>query len=214
MAEDGSWDSIRKHGLLSTSSLLDLYGYAGKARRELEAERRPESVLIATEGLPHAIVRDQKPMTASALEKCLTDGTTPDEWFKTLNSRVFFWLSKEKLRGLLGARAYRERPQTVLTLDTASLIGANRERVRLSPINSGATIYRPAPRGLDTFLPVSDFPFENRRKTRTLQNAIVELTVLGGVSDIADHAIAVHSIHNGKQTELWRRKGTNSADGP
>jgi hypothetical protein len=108
MAEDGSWDSIRKHGLLSTTSLLDLYGYAGKARLELEAARRPESVLIATDGLPHAIVRDQKPMTASALEKCLTDGTTPAEWFKTLNSRVFFWLSKEKLRGLLGARAYRE----------------------------------------------------------------------------------------------------------
>ncbi|MDH2399205.1 hypothetical protein ABIB85_007488 [Bradyrhizobium sp. JR1.5] len=214
MAEDGSWDSIRKHGLLSTSSLLDLYGYTGKARRELEAARRPESVLIASDGLPHAIVRDQKPMTASALEKCLTDGTTPAEWFKTLNSRVFFWLSKEKLRGLLDARAYRDRPQTVLTLDTASLVGANRERVRLSPINSGATIYNPAPRGLDTFLPISDFPFEKRRKTRTLQNTIVELTVLGGVSDIRDHAIAVHSIHNGKHTELWRRKGTNSADGP
>lgn len=214
MAEDGSWDSIKRHGLLSTTSLLDLYGYAGAARRELESARRPESVLIATDGLPHAIVRDQKPMTASALEKCLTDGTTPKKWFETLNARVFFWLSKERLRGLLGARAYRERPQTVLTLDTASLVGVNRERVRLSPINSGATIYNPAPRGLDTFLPISDFPFDKRRKTRTLQNAIVELTVLGGVSDIEDHAIAVHSIHNGKQTELWRRLGTDPADGP
>jgi hypothetical protein len=214
MAEDGSWDSIRKHGLLSTSALLDLYGYTGKARRALESARRPESVLISTDGLPHAVVRDQKPMTASALEKCLTDRVTPEQWFETLNARVFFWLSRKRLRKLLNARAYRLRPQTVLTLDTASLVDANRERVRLSPINSGATIYNPAPRGPDTFGTVSDFPFEERRKSRTLDNAVVELTVLEGVTDITRHAIAVHSIHGGKKTELWRRPGTDPEDGP
>jgi hypothetical protein len=214
MAEDGSWDSIRKHGLLSTSALLDLYKYNGKARHALESARRPESVLISADELPHAVVRDQKPMTAPALEKCLTDGTTPEQWFETLNSRVFFWLSRERLRGLLNARAYRSRPQTVLTLDTASLVDANRDRIRLSPINSGATIYNPAPRGLDTFSTVSDFQFDERRKTRTLDNAVVELTVLGGVPDIPDHAIAVHSIHSGKKTELWRRPGTDPDDGP
>jgi hypothetical protein len=214
MAEDGSWGSIRKHGLLSTGSLLDLYGYKGNARHALESARRPESVLISTDGLPHAVVRDQKPMTASALEKCLTDDVTPEQWFETLNARVFFWLSRRRLRKLLNARAYRARPQTVLTLDTASLVDANRDRIRLSPINSGATIYNPAPRGPNTFCTVSDFQFEERRKSRTLDNALVELTVLGGVSDITDHAIAVHSIHGGKMTEFWRRPGTDPEDGP
>jgi hypothetical protein len=214
MAEDGSWDSIQKHGLLSTTSLLDLYKYTGKPRQELESIRRPESVLISADGLPNAVVRDQKPMTASALQKCLTDGTTPEQWFETLNARVFFWLSRERLRGLLNAKAYRGRAQTVLTLDTASVVAANRDRIRLSPINSGATIYNPAPRGRDTFSTMSDFPFDERRKTRTLDNAVVELTVLGSVSDIKDHAIAVHSIHDGKQTELWRRMGTKADDGP
>lgn len=214
MAEDGSWDSIQQHGLLSTTSLLDLYKYKGKARRELESARRPQSMLISADGLPHAVVRDQKPMTASALEKCLIDGTTPEQWFETLNARVFFWLSRERLRGLLNARAYRDRPQTVLTLDTASVVAANRDRVRLSPINSGATIYNPAPRGLRTFSKVADFPFEERRKTRALDNTVVELTVLGGVSDIKDYAIAVHSIHGGLQNELWRRTGTKADDGP
>jgi hypothetical protein len=213
MAEDGSWDSIRKHGLLSTSALLDLYGYNGTVRHALEFARRPESVLISAGGLPHAVVRDQKPMTASALEKCLTDGVTPEQWFETLNARVFFWLSRKRLRKLLNARAYRERPQTVLTLDTASLVDANRDRIRLSPINSGATIYRPMPRGPDTFRTVSDFQFDERRKTRTLDNAVVEVTVLGEVSNITDHAIAVHSIHRGKPTELWRRPGTDPNDG-
>lgn len=214
MAEDGSWDSIVRHGLLSTTALLDLYKYAGKARCELESARRPESVLISADGLPHAVVRDQRPMTASALEKCLTDGTTPERWFETLNARVFFWLSRTRLRGLLHARAYRGRPQTVVTLDTASLVAANRERVRLSPINSGATIYNPASRGLATFATVWDFPFEERRRTRILDNNVVELTVLGGVSSITDHAIAAHSVHHGKQTELWRRAGTDLEDGP
>jgi hypothetical protein len=214
MAEDGSWDSIREHGLLSTSSLLDLYGYSGKARDALESARRPKSVLISADGLPHAVVRDQKPMTASALRKCLSDGTTPEQWFETLNSRVFFWLSRERLRGLLNARAYRGRPQTVLTLNTASLVEANKDRIRLSPINSGATIYNPVPRGPDTFCTLSDFQFDERRKTRTLDNTVVELTVLGGVQDITDHAIAVHSIHGGKQIELWRKAGTDPNDGP
>jgi hypothetical protein len=61
---------------------------------------------------------------------------------------------------------------------------------------------------------VSGFRFDERRKTRTLDNAVVELTVLGGVSDITDHAITVHSIHGGKKTELWRRPGTDLDDGP
>ena len=130
MAEDGSWDSIRQHGLLVPTALLDLYGLEGQRRRELESERRQSWYRISANGLPDAVVRDQKPMTKTALEKCLSDGTTPEQWFELLNSRVFFWLSRERLRGLLGARAYRGRPQNVLTLDMASVLEAHRERVR------------------------------------------------------------------------------------
>ncbi|MEG9861289.1 MAG: hypothetical protein V6Z81_02105 [Parvularculales bacterium] len=32
MAERGSWSSIEKQGLFSTSALLDLYGYTGEER--------------------------------------------------------------------------------------------------------------------------------------------------------------------------------------
>ncbi|MGY4167528.1 DUF7002 family protein [Bradyrhizobium sp. USDA 4529] len=214
MAEDGSWESIQKHGLLSTTSLLDLYELKGEPRIALESARRPDSVVISSDGLPHATVRDQKPMTASALEKCLTDGTTPKEWFETLNARVFFWLSKKRLRKLLGARAYRDRPQTVLTLDTAGVLKAHRDRIKLSPINSGATIYNPAKRGLATFQSVSDFPFAERRKSRSLHDAVVELTVLDGVRDVMDHVIAAHMVYKGEQKELWRREGSDPEDGP
>jgi hypothetical protein len=214
MAEDGSFESIRAHGLLSTSSLLDLYSIEGEERIALESRRRPESVPLSRDGFPKAIVRDQKPMTESALQKCLTPGVTPREWFEILNGRTFFWLSKERLRRLLDARAYRERPQTVLTVDTASLVNAHRDRIELSPLNSGATIYDPQPRGPDTFLPIADYPFEERRKTRSVDNAVVELVVREGVPDIADHLIAAHRIHSGVQQELWRRPGTDVSDGP
>jgi hypothetical protein len=214
MAEDGSFESIRKHGLLSTSSLLDLYNITGQQRIALESKRRPESVTISKVGLPNAIVRDQKPMTESALKKCLANDINPTQWFEMLNGRAFFWLSRDRLRGLLSARAYRGRPQTVLTVNTASLLQAHRDRIELSPLNSGATIYNPQPRGRDTFLPVGSYPFDERRKTRSIEKSVVELVVRDGVPDISDHLIAAHRIHNGKQKELWRKPGTAPDDGP
>jgi hypothetical protein len=214
MAEDGSWDSIRRHGLLSTSALLDLYEVDGERRLALEAQRRPDSVPISGEGLPDAVIRDQKPMRTSALAKCLVGGVTPEEWFRLLNERVFFWLSRDRLRGLLNARAYRGRPQIVLTLDTASVVAAHRPRIELSPINSGATIYNPQPRGRNTFLPIGDYPFDERRKTRTIAKAVVELVVCDGLPDIMDHLVAVHRINGGDRQELWRRAAADPADGP
>jgi hypothetical protein len=214
MAGDGSFKSIWTHGLLSTSSLLDLYGIKGKERAALESQRRSEPVTISREGLPNAIIRDQKPMTESALKKCLADGVTPSEWFKILNDRAFFWLSRNRLQGLLDARAYRGRPQTVLTLDTASLLNTHKDRIELSPLNSGSTLYTPQPRGPNTFLSVADYPFDERRKTRSVDNAVAELVVRGGVPDISNHLIAAHRVHEGVQQELWRRPGTGNDDGP
>ncbi len=44
MAEDGSWPSIRRHGLLSTRALVDLYRVPAVQRRALLEARRPDSV--------------------------------------------------------------------------------------------------------------------------------------------------------------------------
>lgn len=214
MAEDGSFESIIKNGLLSTTALLDLYGVSGEERETIERRHRPDCVTITKKGLPDAVVRDQKPMREGPLKECLTDGLTPADWYQILNKRAFFWLSQDRLRSLLGARAYRNRPQTVLTVDTASLVDAHRDRIELSPLNSGATLYRPLPRGVGTFVSISDYPFEERRKTRPFSTSVVELVVCGGAPDIKDHLIAAHRIHNGNQKELWRKAGTAADDGP
>jgi hypothetical protein len=213
MAQDGSWPAIRAHGLLSTQALLDLYGVEGARRAELLSRRRPQSVPLARAGLPGAVVRDQKPLTDEGLRRCLDPGLTPQRWYEILNAQVYFWLSRERLRRLLGARAYRAAPQTILTLRTASLVAAHRDRVRLSPINSGATIMRPQPRGLRTFRTIADYDLVERRGRRPV-DAVVELTVQGGVPDVAAHVLAVHRWAGGAAEPVWRAPDAGPDDGP
>ncbi|MBY0298615.1 MAG: hypothetical protein K2X71_21680 [Methylobacterium sp.] len=212
MAEAGSWDAIRTNGLLSTRALLDLYGVAGETRDAILSRRRPHAVTLRRAGLPDAVVRDQKPMSDAGLRACLDDGLTPAGWYEILNEKVFFWPSRTRLRRLLTARAYRATPHTVLTLRTASLVAAHRDRILLSPINSGATIMRPPRRGHATFRTVADFPIEERR--RRAADAVAEVVVRGGVPDVADHVLAVHRCHGGEAEPLWRAPEAGPDDGP
>lgn len=205
MAEDGAWPSIRQHGLLSTSALLDLYGVAGVAREAVEARRRPAGVRLAREGLPGATVRDQLPMTDAGLSRCLDDALAPSDWYRILNGRVFFWPSAKRLQRLLGARAYRGKAQTVLTLDAASLVAAHGARIELSAINSGATIFGGPRRGRTTFLPLADYPFAAWREKRPAADAVAEVTVPGAVRDAADHVLRVERVLDGVAVEIWCR---------
>jgi hypothetical protein len=79
MAEDGSWQSIRHRGLLSTTALLDLYGVTGVARVQIEERRRPASVLLESVGMPPAVVRDQLPMDDKGLLRCLPPHLAPTD---------------------------------------------------------------------------------------------------------------------------------------
>jgi hypothetical protein len=215
MAQDGSWPSIEEHGLLCTSALLDLYAITGDRREALERRHRPQSVAIARAGLPGAVVRDQKPMREASLRDCLDDGLTPADWYLLLNQRVFFWPSRERLRGLLSARAYRADVQTVLTLDTRSIVEAYADVIQLSPINSGATIMSVARRGRQTFAPIADFPLEPHRRRPGYRQAVAEVVVPDRVVPIRDHVLTVHRVQGEKALEeLWRSPQAQSDDGP
>lgn len=190
MAEEGTWESIIRNGLLSTSALLDFYEKTGQERYTIESEHRPESRTITHLSHGSAVIRDQKPMSETALQRCLI-GLMPSEWYELLNSKVFFWPTRERLLRLLTARAYRNRIHCVITVDTAHLVERYENRIRLSPINSGSTIYIPQPRGCNTFLPLHQYPFEARRKLRGVKDAIAELTVEHSVPDITELAVQV-----------------------
>ncbi|WP_292492581.1 hypothetical protein [Mesorhizobium sp.] len=189
---------------MSAAALLDDYGVNGDLRHQLGSCRRPNSVPLAAEGRPGTVLRDQKPMDDGRLARCLDDGLTPRDWYELLNSRTFFWLSRSRIWGLLRARAYRNVPQTVLTLDTKRLVAAHRDRIWLSPINSGATLFKPQRRGLATFQRVADFPFDQRAKTRRLEDNVVELVVDHSVPDVANYVLAVHEVRDDQiLSEIW-----------
>ena len=184
MAEEGTWPSIKKRGLLSTTALLDLYGIKGKERERIESSRRSDSVLIKHEEYGTTVIRDNKPISDKALDKCLT-GMTREAWYRLLNGKVFFWLSGDRVSGLLSARAYREKEHVVLTVDTAKLLAKYESEITLSPINSGSTVYNPRPRDGNTFASLATYSFkewEKKRGSRT--KAIAELAVNYEVKEI------------------------------
>lgn len=215
MAEHGSWPAIEARGLKSTRALLDDYEVQGLRRKQLLSERRPACVELTKKGLPTAVLRDQLPMTDKKLASCLQDGLSPSDWYQLLNSYSFFWLSRTRIWSLLQARAYRDLRQTVLTVDSKSLIMAYQKKIWLSPINSGATLFSPQPRGPSTFRKIKDFPFEERSKTRSTQANVVELLVEHSVPDIRDHVLAVHTVQGNKiLEEIWRSPQGTDADHP
>jgi hypothetical protein len=197
MAEAGTWESIRRHGLLSTSSLLDLFEVTGTERERIESQRRPESVTITHPKHGTAIIRDQKPMREAAIASCLTD-MTPRRWYELLNRRVFFWLTRKRLLTLLNARAYKGKMHCVLTVDTARLIERHMERITLSPINSGSALYDPRPRGSRTFLRLGEYPYMERYKLRGEKDAIAELAIDYAIKDITDFVVRVDHMKGDK----------------
>jgi hypothetical protein len=66
-AEDGSWEGIRRLGLLSTSALLDRFEVQGERRRRIESARRPEIEAIEPPEHGRALIRDNKPMHETVL---------------------------------------------------------------------------------------------------------------------------------------------------
>ena len=190
----GAWTSIRDRGLLSASRLLDLFEIEGEARERLERRRRPAAVAIRHPCHGTSVLNDQSPMTEAALARCLDDGLLPADWLAMLNRRAFFWSDGAGLSRLLGARANRARTVEVLVADTLSLARAHAERIEISPINSGATLRRPARRGLTTFTPMLELSYAAWSRKRGARDRVLEVTVVDGVPDIARHVVEVRRI--------------------
>jgi hypothetical protein len=196
MADAANWEGMQRHGLLSTTALLDLFEICGAQREAIEARRRPESVTITHPVHGAAVIRDQKPMDDSGLRRALRDGLSPADWYRVVNRKVFFWVSESRLQTLLGARAYRSRRHIVCIVDTARLLERHSDRVTLSPMNSGATKPIPHPRGRDTFLTLGEYPFAERVRRRL--QPLVELAVEYSVPDVLDLLVGLQEAGAGR----------------
>ena len=191
MAERGTWPSIKANGLLSTTAVLDRFKVNGAERLALEEGHRPEKVMVgpAESGV---VLRDQKPMRPSRLEDALIDGTTPEQWYKFLNGRVFMWAEERRLFGLLGARDYRSLEHDVLTIDAEALLTKYENSVWLCRMNSGNTWPVPHPRGMDDFKRISDYPTKVR--SGVPYKEVVEVVVDYSVPDIAEYVVEVRRM--------------------
>jgi hypothetical protein len=189
VTEPDAWDGLQRHGLLPTDALLTLFDVSEAERLRLTTTRRPLPVALSHPDHGRAILNDNIPLTEGALATCLDDGLTPADWLRMLNARVFFWPDEDGVATLLGARFNRGKFKEVLAFDTARLVRAHAERVELCPINSGATIRKPARRGLSTFTPMLAMSFRNWRQMRGGRDRIREVVVRGGVPDIADYLV-------------------------
>jgi len=195
MAKLGSWPSIRERGLLSTSALLDVYQVTGKERTSIEEERRSESVVLERESLPLAVVRDQLPMTDAGLLRCLPKTISPRDWYKILNQKTFFWLTKARLVRLLGAGTYRNEAHDVLEVSTQGLLDNYFDKIWFCPMNSGNTKPVPHPRGEKTFLRIPDYPYSDWRPKRARGERVVEFAIDDGVLDISKYVTRVVEMH-------------------
>jgi hypothetical protein len=198
MAEVGSWAGIQKHGLLSTSALLDLFDVRGKDRIAIEMCRRSKPVTLTHPLHGTAVIRDQKPLSEKRLASCLYGGISVKEWLRLLNGRVFFWLEESRLNTLRGAQAYRAQRQLVLTIDTRRFVEAYAAQILLTHMNTGTTRPFAHNRGRDTFCTIANYPFQKRRKA-------VELTIGREVHDMSSYVLKVEELGgNEPPVILWR----------
>lgn len=191
MAECGSWPSIRSYGLLSTVASLRLFGIDQQERHGLESLHRPEKVVLQSGRVGRIVLRDQKPMPEERLQSALDGTATTRQWYELINSRVFFWVSRDRLVRLLSARAYRNDEHDVLTVDTVKLVRDCEPAIMLCHMNSGNTFPMPHRRGVETFKSIAEYP---AKKSGAPLKEVVELTVADQVSEIAQYVLCVQRM--------------------
>ncbi len=130
MAERGSWPASSATACSARPRCSTCSTVQRRPPRRHRAPHRPAGVTLRHPVHGTAVVRDQKPMSDAALQRCLTGGMTPADWYARLNGKVFFWLSRPRLLRLLGGRAYRGAEHDVLELDAAALVAAHRTASR------------------------------------------------------------------------------------
>ncbi len=175
---------ILRHGLLPTSDLLTLFEVPAATRPAIERQRRAAGVALQHPVHGRVVITDNKPLTEPALASCLDDGLSPADWLALLNKRVFFWADEESVGRLLGAGLNRTRQRLVLVIDTLALARRHAPRIELAAINTGATMRRPARRGLSTFTPMLAHDYPTWRRLRGGLDHIREVTVVGTVTEI------------------------------
>jgi len=206
MAHEDALASIQRHRLLSTSSILKMWEVKDPLRTSIDSRIRRETVEIWHPTHGRAVIRDQKPMRESQLSRALVD-CTPAEWCQLLNRKIFFWPSIERLKTHMSARENRGKKHLVLTVDARSFLSVYQENVTLCAMNSGNTIPFAHERGRDSFMKMSEYPFQSRRNRGTYYT-VVEVALDTDIPDIVDFPMSAnHMTAAGMSQEIGYQVG-------
>jgi hypothetical protein len=150
--------SIREHGLLSPQALAHRYSFSPEESIAV-LEQRSRCI----QQLHGITLRDRHPAQESKMKSCLVRITVP-EWITLLNSKIFFFVSKQKADVL--AKSYADYDNLLLEIDTAALLATHAEYASLCRINSGSFLYNPRPRSRASFIQLQAYSYKNKRDTR------------------------------------------------
>lgn len=204
VAHAAAWPSIERHGLLCTTSLLDLFEVDPSERVVIERQRRPESIVISHPEYGSATIRDQKPLLEARLETALID-MTPVEWYELLNAHVFLWPTRDRMLTMLGAAAYRTLPQLIVTLDTAGLVASYHSSMLLSRLNSGTTKPFAWERGKHTFQTLEEYPLDERIRRYGTKSAVAEVLIGSAIAPLKDVTVSAVIWKGGQPVEtVWQ----------
>jgi Family of unknown function (DUF7002) len=191
IADAENWPSIQRSGLHSTKVLIE--------RARLNGADAAEFVGYRSRGmrLPSGVrIRDQRPMPPAALERCLDPGLSPAQWYRLVNSKVYFWLDADRVTRHLGACG--ARPQLVITVDLHRMLVRHGEHAFLTPFNVGNARRRPASRGTRTFVPLEAWLATRWRAearpacgVRPRSHRPAEVAIEGSVEDLASFIVKV-----------------------
>ena len=183
LAERGSHEGIRRHGLLSAAQA------AARAGRELPPGRRPGFLdLTLADGTPVA-VSDNIPLSEGRLARALDDGLSVADWMAMLNDRAFFWTGRAPGEAHLAARTRLGRRSEWQEYETLGLLASCWDRAEVTPFNTGSTVRIAVRRGRTSFAPLAGLDhaaWRAARRDRGLKkglDSVREVTVRGGVPE-------------------------------
>jgi hypothetical protein len=186
----GGWDGIRRVGFLRPADLV----------KGCDAARRGDPSSVPGPSNVEVVLRDQLPSGRDPAPNL--DGVPPAEWWRLINSRIYFFCHESGLKTLI--KSYRKRgfAQDVIKVRTKALLLPVADAVEVTTVNSGEFPPRAEPcRGRDTFVALADFVSTDLARVKE-----VTVTSTIPVQDTAILSVVRHDL-NGNTRRIWRTTG-------
>jgi hypothetical protein len=177
----GGWNGIQRHGFLRTIDVLP--GCCGAQRTE------PTSVELA-DGT-QIMLRDQLRTRVDPTRSL--DAITPSEWWRLVNSRVYFFCREREVDRLVGSYLGRQLAQEVIKLRTKPALEVLTDQVEVTTVNVGVFPRTRGPsRGRNSFVPLADYAVVDTAKLREVTIVARMPVVSSAITSVVRHDVDGH----------------------